>query len=691
MFFCSQFLDFITEVLREENPKFIELVQKRWDYCNTEYRDSPQMVTLLEETQRGMETEKPRMFVHLKDLINELKAHGPGKKSKMKQGSPSTEDKTAGQSSLIHQEITCARFIRVQLEDCSTWLHESGIYKVYGSLPGSNKRCCSIGDGRVAEAEVILARPMGEQTMLGQHSSVNDFIKKENSFEIDWFAAHAVPPPCTANSSQASALNGGGCGLLDVDSSEIHQDQTDLRFDELYIPLQNVLSSKEIKNEVLAQEMVTFDHSGYVSPSAMDTSMILKRQAGGSKWVIVKSPSASPEKYSPRTCEGIENSCSEGYKERRNSFTASLSALDSSPCIAGPSSLCVINKTLNEKDTKISRELMQLLKYRPGFTKAKTTEQPGVCRSGSNRKPRRSVSLSSLNANRETLIDDVIISSASITNNSSTKFKRTKMRGTASTNTSPPMLEVCSPTPSPSLLHETQHNSIIATDESDDDTIVEVLSNQDCSTDDIVDKLCLDQTNSKLKESMSKISKDSSPVTNHVIHNDENCNPFTTMPKLIHSEEMSSSPPTLDLECFIEPSSPIETNIQSLGSSENESKDRSSHAEMPNLVLTTAQTSCLKQNQEQLDPCRNHCEELKISTDLDDDCIFQGQVDINGMSKFNSDCRSFSKELPESKEGGVELGDIYNGQVSDISASGTNDAVSGGKLNFVCELLSLCC
>ncbi|XP_005107853.1 uncharacterized protein LOC101845720 isoform X2 [Aplysia californica] len=78
----QQFLDFITVALEGENPKLIELVQKRYEECDEDFRNSPKMLALLEQTRRLMETEKARMFVHLKDFVNELKARPRSKKIK---------------------------------------------------------------------------------------------------------------------------------------------------------------------------------------------------------------------------------------------------------------------------------------------------------------------------------------------------------------------------------------------------------------------------------------------------------------------------------------------------------------------------------------------------------------------------------------------------------------------------------
>ena len=139
---CPQFIEFITGILKGENPKFIELVHRRWDDCRHDFRSSSKMEALLEETRRGMETEKSRMFVHFRNFVNVLKANGRGKKSKVKRVSeeadqsgrstPAQDDgdsetsrrreaesSQSGQPRLLnHLEVCRATSVKVSMWDC---------------------------------------------------------------------------------------------------------------------------------------------------------------------------------------------------------------------------------------------------------------------------------------------------------------------------------------------------------------------------------------------------------------------------------------------------------------------------------------------------------------------------------------------------------------------------------------------
>ncbi|KAK0065785.1 leucine-rich repeat-containing protein [Biomphalaria pfeifferi] len=71
----DEFMSFCSQALAKEDPKFLDIIKLRYEACSDEYRSSEKMATLLKDTQRNMEMERSRLFVHLKDLVTELKAH----------------------------------------------------------------------------------------------------------------------------------------------------------------------------------------------------------------------------------------------------------------------------------------------------------------------------------------------------------------------------------------------------------------------------------------------------------------------------------------------------------------------------------------------------------------------------------------------------------------------------------------
>ncbi|KAI8771170.1 leucine-rich repeat-containing protein [Biomphalaria glabrata] len=71
----DEFMSFCSQALAKEDPKFLDIIKLRYEACSDEYRSSEMMATLLKDTQRNMEMERSRLFVHLKDLVTELKAH----------------------------------------------------------------------------------------------------------------------------------------------------------------------------------------------------------------------------------------------------------------------------------------------------------------------------------------------------------------------------------------------------------------------------------------------------------------------------------------------------------------------------------------------------------------------------------------------------------------------------------------
>jgi hypothetical protein len=87
--FFLQFISFCEEALKKEISEYadlITLIRKRYEECNTTFRDSPAMAFLVDATASKMKAERKKLFVHLKNFLAELKANagkgsdGRGKK-----------------------------------------------------------------------------------------------------------------------------------------------------------------------------------------------------------------------------------------------------------------------------------------------------------------------------------------------------------------------------------------------------------------------------------------------------------------------------------------------------------------------------------------------------------------------------------------------------------------------------------
>ncbi|KAH9505372.1 hypothetical protein Btru_058535 [Bulinus truncatus] len=88
----QEFLSFCSQALDKEDLKILNLLKLKYEACSEEFKNSEQMVILLKNTQKNIEQERSRMFVHLKDMVTELKSHGALKKLKKEQKRQFSDD-----------------------------------------------------------------------------------------------------------------------------------------------------------------------------------------------------------------------------------------------------------------------------------------------------------------------------------------------------------------------------------------------------------------------------------------------------------------------------------------------------------------------------------------------------------------------------------------------------------------------
>ena len=72
-FFFWQFLAYCAESLDQDAPKIMKILEMKYESCSQEMRSSDEMVHILEQTMDSMKREPSRAFVHLKDLVTQLK------------------------------------------------------------------------------------------------------------------------------------------------------------------------------------------------------------------------------------------------------------------------------------------------------------------------------------------------------------------------------------------------------------------------------------------------------------------------------------------------------------------------------------------------------------------------------------------------------------------------------------------
>lgn len=70
----DELLHLCSDLLKGESLQFLRLIEKRYAACSEQFRNSPEMGTLLQTTCTKLREDKKRTFVHLKDFVTELKA-----------------------------------------------------------------------------------------------------------------------------------------------------------------------------------------------------------------------------------------------------------------------------------------------------------------------------------------------------------------------------------------------------------------------------------------------------------------------------------------------------------------------------------------------------------------------------------------------------------------------------------------
>ncbi|CAL1537146.1 unnamed protein product, partial [Lymnaea stagnalis] len=219
----TKFLSFCSQALSKENPKFLELIKAKYETCDHEFRCSERMVNLLKETQGNMEKEPSRIFVHLKDLITELKAFSfpknVKKRKKEKIQAPSCLDVSMdgiGPTEKITKLLECS----VSLE--KTNLTSVLKVKTADSFDRRRDQSCLIGHGNINSAEEIsqlkqsdpYQNSLNSQVLLFENgdpscgdisdeNSLKDMTTCPNSLSTD---RHSNVQNCLKNSSPQKKL-----------------------------------------------------------------------------------------------------------------------------------------------------------------------------------------------------------------------------------------------------------------------------------------------------------------------------------------------------------------------------------------------------------------------------------------------------------------------------------------------------
>ena len=81
-----QFVSTCSRLLKGESLQFLELIKKRYNSCAKSFRDSLEMVELLDVTTTKLLANPQRIFVHLKDFTTELKAWSVDSTARTQQG-----------------------------------------------------------------------------------------------------------------------------------------------------------------------------------------------------------------------------------------------------------------------------------------------------------------------------------------------------------------------------------------------------------------------------------------------------------------------------------------------------------------------------------------------------------------------------------------------------------------------------
>lgn len=153
----------------------------RFEACSEEFRNSEKMVRLLKETQTNMQKEVSRIFVHLKDLLTELKASSSSKgfrkqkQSENKKRPFSPDDATKLDCSPKPPKLMNCSVILTKADDSDGYSSPVDVY-----LDTARDNSCSISDGNVKNAmEIHIANSDNDS-----HSDTSR-VKRDSCVEVD--------------------------------------------------------------------------------------------------------------------------------------------------------------------------------------------------------------------------------------------------------------------------------------------------------------------------------------------------------------------------------------------------------------------------------------------------------------------------------------------------------------------------